>query len=366
MSNKLISYETLEKILIKISGLLRAKADIAHTHSEYITEHQDISNLATTTEVEVLQGVVNDLLARIQELENQIFVTVKPEGEVAILTHITATYVGGDVPVGTNKYNLTGLTVTAHYSNGTSSNVTNYTLTGSISEGGNTILVSYEGKSTSFEVNGIVTNVEPEEPIMYTLTINPTPSDATVKINNVAQKSITVESGTNVTWEVSKTGYTTQTGNKVVNANETMAITLEEVASGGDSEVVTIATLEDFTNKNVLLRYTGVAEESKPSYHCTDYINVASYSSVTCDMLPKSASNSPVCWYDADKNFISGVRLDTDTENPPIEDYNAQAILTYVVPENAVYARFGTYAKLISGTTEFIADYYATITGTLK
>ena len=61
----------------------------------------------------------------------------------------------------------------------------------------------------------------------YTFTIVPTPADATVMINGVEQSSVTVSDGTTLTWEVSKTGYTTQTGSYTIDgADHTENVTL--------------------------------------------------------------------------------------------------------------------------------------------
>ncbi len=71
------------------------------------------------------------------------------------LTSITATYSGGDVVAGTALTALTGLVVTATYSDGSTAAVTDYSLSGSIGEGSNTITVSYGGVTTTFAVTGI-------------------------------------------------------------------------------------------------------------------------------------------------------------------------------------------------------------------
>lgn len=70
------------------------------------------------------------------------------------LTSISATYSGGSVPVGTAVSGLSGVTVTAHYSDGSTATVTGYTLSGSIVEGENTITVTYQGKTATFTVTG--------------------------------------------------------------------------------------------------------------------------------------------------------------------------------------------------------------------
>lgn len=61
----------------------------------------------------------------------------------------------------------------------------------------------------------------------YTFTIVPTPADATVTINGVQQSSVTVSDGTTLNWEVSKTGFKTQTGSYTINgADHTENVTL--------------------------------------------------------------------------------------------------------------------------------------------
>ena len=77
-------------------------------------------------------------------------------GETEVtLSSISATYSGGDVAVGTAVTALTGIVVTAHYSDGSTEEVTGYTLSGEIAEGSNTVTVSYSGKTTTFTVTGV-------------------------------------------------------------------------------------------------------------------------------------------------------------------------------------------------------------------
>lgn len=64
----------------------------------------------------------------------------------------------------------------------------------------------------------------------YTFTINPTPSNATVKINNQTIKSITVVEGTSISWSVSASGYKTQSGTLILTANTTKNIELVKYA----------------------------------------------------------------------------------------------------------------------------------------
>lgn len=76
------------------------------------------------------------------------------------LTSISATYTGGNVNVGTELTSLTGITVTATYSDNTTSIVNGYTLSGTIAEGSNTITVTYQGKTTTFTVTGVAINTD--------------------------------------------------------------------------------------------------------------------------------------------------------------------------------------------------------------
>lgn len=360
----------ISAIPTKISQLTNDKNYITSIPSEYVTDselaskgyltsHQDISHLATKAELESkadskhihpelssLQNLINDLTTRIAALEENIVITVKPEGSVVTLTSISATYNGGHVPVGTNLYTLSGIVVTARYSDNTSKTVTGYTLSGTIVEGNNTITVTYGGKTTTFNVTGYATVVEPD-PVYYTLTITSSPSDATVKINNVVQTSITVEAGTTVSWEVSKDGYTTQSGNKVVSKTEIMSITLVEIDTGGGDEPgvdgkVTLATVDDFVS-GTFLRPAGT-EGTSVSYGATDYINISNYKSVIVEGVFKTNSISPVVWYDSEKTYIAGEDLKKqDDAGTKIEDFNVRMSVYYEVPVNAVYARFSSF-----------------------
>jgi hypothetical protein len=86
-----------------------------------------------------------------------------PVTPTVTLTSISASYSGGSVPVGTAVTALTGIVVTAHYSDGTSEAVTGYTLYGTIAEGSNTITVSYGGKMATITVTAVAESSGGEE-----------------------------------------------------------------------------------------------------------------------------------------------------------------------------------------------------------
>lgn len=83
----------------------------------------------------------------------------EPATPEVTLSSISATYSGGEVAVGTAVTDLTGIVVTAHYSDGSTETVTGYTLSGEIAEGSNTITVSYGGKTMTFTVTGVAAEV---------------------------------------------------------------------------------------------------------------------------------------------------------------------------------------------------------------
>ena len=78
-----------------------------------------------------------------------------PDETDKTLTGISATYSGGSVPVGTAVTALTGVVVTAQYSDGSTATVTGYTLSGSSAEGENTVTVTYGGMTATFTVTGV-------------------------------------------------------------------------------------------------------------------------------------------------------------------------------------------------------------------
>lgn len=85
-----------------------------------------------------------------------VTVSAAQSGEIEVaLSRIEVTYSGGDVPVGTAVTALTGIAVTAYYANGVTKPVTDYTISGTINQGSNTITVSYGGKSDTFTVTGV-------------------------------------------------------------------------------------------------------------------------------------------------------------------------------------------------------------------
>ena len=76
----------------------------------------------------------------------------------------------------------------------------------------------------------VIQVVELVELSKATLTINVEPADAVVKMNGEVRNSLTVLSGEEIVWEVSKEGYTSQAGRETMISNKTKNIKLEQVA----------------------------------------------------------------------------------------------------------------------------------------
>lgn len=76
-------------------------------------------------------------------------------------------------------------------------------------------------------------------PTNVTFTINPTPSNATVKLTasgyTQSGNSITVLSGTKVNYTVSASGYTSKSGSKTVSYTQSLGVTLSAEGSSGGS-----------------------------------------------------------------------------------------------------------------------------------
>lgn len=82
------------------------------------------------------------------------------------------------------------------------------------------------------------TPIEPTEKV--TLTIVPTPADATVKIGNAIGATAEVEKNKPVTYEVSKDGYKTVTETVTLTEDKTIEVTLEEATEPVEKVTLTI------------------------------------------------------------------------------------------------------------------------------
>lgn len=120
----------------------------------------------------------------------------------------------------------------------------------SVTMGTTTITPSVSGNVMTITINSVTANITINIPTvnnnisMFTFTINPTPSDATVELTAPGYvqtgNSIAVPSGTIVTWKVSASGYAEQNGTHTVTKTESKNVTLNV-----DNGVVNLFTLKN-------------------------------------------------------------------------------------------------------------------------
>ena len=105
--------------------------------------------------------------------------------------------------------------------------------------------VTFVGAAELVSSGGNTGGGEPETPVNYTFTLNPTPTSATVTlsatgystVSGTGSKSITVASGTVVSYNVSASGYTSQSGTQTVTSTSTKNISLSESSSSSGTTV---------------------------------------------------------------------------------------------------------------------------------
>ena len=297
-----------------------------------------------------------------------------PDEPVVTLTSISATYGGGDVAVGTAVTDLTGIVVTANYSDGSSATVTGYTLDGTIAEGENTITVIYQGKSTTFTVNGIAestgenngwTDGDPYTDMVtwqdgYTInaTTGVAEEDTTFSITDYLPcKGVDAFSSTNNNTytiylyddnknyigkrNVLKTGvyassYLTSDGQTPAYFRTIYRTTWKDQGqwqpfiTPHELPVATPTTVLEAGNYYIpvfkagytVWNNTGVETEKETDY-CTDFIFIKDFASISIS-TPDTSNRKWIGFYDAEKNYING---------------GAGNLVTNAVPENAYYCR---------------------------
>lgn len=183
-----------------------------------------------------------------EETPDEPVIPDEPEQPTKALTSISAAYSGGSVPAGTAVSALTGIVVTAHYSDGSTATVTGYTLSGTIAEGSNTITVIYQGKTATFTVTGVSDGGgtgTADAVNLFDKNTMVVEGKAVGNTNNVIQQAtgkmakIPIVAGT--TYAVSKTGnvwINFQVGNVMfVDDTETL---VDSFAFGGASQVTPV------------------------------------------------------------------------------------------------------------------------------
>ena len=143
------------------SSLVAAINELASRQGGAGMSKEAIALLITILRHALYEGDQSDNIDALEEALNEASAdpgqgeTPEIPDDPVTLTHITAVYTGGSVPVGTDINSLVGLTVTAHYSDGSSATVTGYGIGGAITKAGsNTLSIVYNDVYTTITVTG--------------------------------------------------------------------------------------------------------------------------------------------------------------------------------------------------------------------
>lgn len=257
----------------------------------------------------------------------------------ANLLSITAVFDQGSTVIYDNQ-NLNDLkqylTVTAHYDNGTTSSVTNYTLSGTLSTGTSTITVSYGGKTATFTVT--VTHATTQYTITNTLTHIVNSNSATVinenlpysgtltADNNYVIATVTVMMGNT---DITATAYNSETG-AISIASVTGNVTITATAVEDVGWISGVAYASDVINmgdNGYRINSSGELYESgNQNDMVSDFIPCRGASAIT---FPTGRLLQDMWFYDANKVFVASSTMRDAIETPfPVP-----------VPRDAYYVR---------------------------
>ena len=190
------------------------------------------------------------------------------------ISSISAVYTQGNIVVypTTSLDSLkNNLVVTANYTNSTSTTVTGYTLSGTLTEGTSTITVTYSGKTTTFNVN-----VSPEQSSVAVtgVTINETASIEVGKsISLIASISPSEATDKTVTWNVDNANCTiTPNG---------LSCTIKGVTEG--SSIVTVTTEDGDYTDSCTVTITAKQEVSIPTENLIRNYDFTTYTDGTVE-----------------------------------------------------------------------------------
>lgn len=203
--------------------------------------------------------------------------------------------------------------------------------------------------------------------IKYTLMVNPTPSDATVKINGAVTKTIEVSPNTTVTVEVSKSGYKTSTQQvQVVQDNQVLSVTLVMLCTLTVNPTPSNATVKinNEVRKSIQVEQntTVQVEVSAANYHTKQQSVKVTQQSQTLNVVlesivPEGAytpNNAPVGIYILSTDGYVYERSSWQTAN------NSKAVgvavktsaCSFVIaPDEVQSIQWGGYGTTISGCT---------------
>ena len=187
--------------------------------------------------------------------------------------------------------------------------------------------------------------------IYKTLTINPTPTDATVIINNVSTKGSTTKNypqGTTINWSVLKDGYVTKSDNFVLNEDKTIDVVLEEVVPDKFTYRVNV------NPSDAIVKLNGIEQKQ---------ITVDAGSSINVEISRRGYIT---------QKFVRTITKDTTEDiNLVIENYkliikatpsDATIKIDGVIQSTKSFDFTNTSENTITGTIEVSKDGYDTVT----
>ena len=188
-----------------------------------------------------------------------------------------------------------------------------------------------------------------------TLTIVPTPEDATVKLNGVTQKSITVDYGTEVTYEVSKTGYDTKTDKVVVNETKSLPITLSKTQ-------VTLTITPTPSNATVIIndverKSITVDYGTKVTYavSATGYVSKSGEETVIANKtLPVALVKQQVTVTIVPTPADATVKIDGEVKSEVTVDYGTE--ISYEVSKTGYVSKSGTETVTATKTLTVVLE----------
>ena len=234
--NSSIDTYTKEEIDDIINDYSGGKKQVYLTQAEYDILNDDDKNDETKVyNIIDVKDTVADSLILTSPNGSKFVITVSDDGTLSAtpyeniepeepeepveptLTSVSAIYTQGETIIYTDSSLddlRTSLVVTANYSDGTSNNVTDYTLSGELTVGTSAITVSFGDKTAIFNVtvsSNSQTPEEPEEPVSYTnyiynseTFVNPTSGNAFLKTQYYLLPSVGVSATVdNGVWNLS-------------------------------------------------------------------------------------------------------------------------------------------------------------------
>lgn len=264
-----------------------------------------LSKTAAALLIEILRHAVyeNGQSSNIDALEEALLGSGQPDAPVVTLARITAAYSGGSVPVGTSVNALTGITVTGHYSDGSSAPVTGYSLSGTIAfAGANTVAVIYSGLTAYFTVTGVAKTLTGITAV-YTGGSVPVGTAVTALVEQV---SVTASyddgtsasvSGFSLTGQISNVGSNTVTVT-YQDATATFTVTgteaevyVDHITATYTGGAVPVGTaLTDLTGLAVTVVYSDGSSSATTRYTLSGQISTAGSNIITVSYSGKTAT----------------------------------------------------------------------------